>query len=622
MDFGSMSSSSISSSSGGSGADADEPMTSASPRISSAAADGQARRENIHRHVQLNHIHMLQRLMTHAHNVTATPQILDSERLRLRPGLSSPASSSLRSHAASMGSNAISLGSRRARPSPRPFSASRLDGPRADDDSLDPASSNTFPLDPVPTFDPSLDPARPHAQATARARGRVSRHSARPPRNPSSDRPDIPVDPIAAPLAFEDTPPHRRSRAANNGATTQSHSVGNVRRYQRYVLPTENDSIGQFAVSTASEILLRNTLVYLSYLRHSQSRAESIAFAKEAGFSYKDFTTCHFVSNINQIAPPALSSLLSPGSTFHGHQVASKLPNPPISNRSGGGPHQNPVPPGHVHPSNSNQAAFQPSSAGHNNPSNVNRNPSQQPVSSGHTQAQDRFHITPSADAAQSPSPPPDSWPVTVTIYDIDYETLTMSASMVAYDVPSSLQGASQQSPTSPQRTSNLHPKAVTTYLEGEIIDFRRNTLMTENFRSDVMRDLVYWRRLPPFKKIGAYELPHRLLNRDFLSELNRNYVLMRWKERCFVDNGSSSSSPNLSNGQMFTGGNSSGRLVEDTLVSTDGCGLTISGFYYVSMAREDGSIEGFYSDTKNGPYQCLSLRRSKQCAYPAWEFR
>ena len=36
---------------------------------------------------------------------------------------------------------------------------------------------------------------------------------------------------------------------------------------------------------------------------------------------------------------------------------------------------------------------------------------------------------------------------------------------------------------------------------------------------------------------------------------------------------------------------------------------LTISGFYYISMDRSNGEVEGLYYDPKSTPYQHLSLK-------------
>lgn len=48
--------------------------------------------------------------------------------------------------------------------------------------------------------------------------------------------------------------------------------------------------------------------------------------------------------------------------------------------------------------------------------------------------------------------------------------------------------------------------------------------------------------------------------------------------------------------------------------------GLTISGFYYVSMRREDGHIEGLYYDPLSSPYQHLSLSPEKRM-FPTYSF-
>lgn len=48
---------------------------------------------------------------------------------------------------------------------------------------------------------------------------------------------------------------------------------------------------------------------------------------------------------------------------------------------------------------------------------------------------------------------------------------------------------------------------------------------------------------------------------------------------------------------------------------------LTISGFYYVSLQRSDGHVEGLYYDPHSNPYQHLSLTPEKR-TFPAYTFR
>lgn len=52
--------------------------------------------------------------------------------------------------------------------------------------------------------------------------------------------------------------------------------------------------------------------------------------------------------------------------------------------------------------------------------------------------------------------------------------------------------------------------------------------------------------------------------------------------------------------------------------------GLTISGFYYISVRREDGHIEGMYYDPGSSPYQHLSLmpHMREKMVFPAYNFR
>jgi hypothetical protein len=51
--------------------------------------------------------------------------------------------------------------------------------------------------------------------------------------------------------------------------------------------------------------------------------------------------------------------------------------------------------------------------------------------------------------------------------------------------------------------------------------------------------------------------------------------------------------------------------------------GLTISGFYYISLRREDGHIEGLYYDPGSSPYQQLSLKpQTPKMMRPSYGFR
>ncbi|KAK6331158.1 hypothetical protein TWF696_003226 [Orbilia brochopaga] len=169
-------------------------------------------------------------------------------------------------------------------------------------------------------------------------------------------------------------------------------------------------------------------------------------------------------------------------------------------------------------------------------------------------------------------------WNVTVVIQEVDHARNRISGSMRAYDVPD------WQSATG---TSSIN-----TFWEGEIIDFHTNGLETLNLPSNPRIDGNYWKKLDPFVGFSDAELAQKLTSREFLEELAENYVLMRWKEKCFVEPSSQES------------------------------GLTITGFYFVSLARRTGHIEGYYYDPHSAPYQRLELTPRPLRYFPSYTFR
>ena len=212
-----------------------------------------------------------------------------------------------------------------------------------------------------------------------------------------------------------------------------------------------------------------------------------------------------------------------------------------------------------------------------------------------------------------------DRWPVKVTIQAVDHQTMTMAGTMEAFDVPNTCSSVSSESckQTAP----------ITTYLEGQIIDLDIHTFLTPAMPvhsrditfppTTANTDAGYWRNLPPFNNMKSdQEVAHALLSQSQMSEIMSEWIFMRWKERCFIH---SKSDPCHQNGE-----HSSGRLVatgegDDT---DTGHGLTISGFYYVSLRRSDGNIDGLYFDTKTSPYQHLKLEARTGGTLGAWQFK
>ena len=205
---------------------------------------------------------------------------------------------------------------------------------------------------------------------------------------------------------------------------------------------------------------------------------------------------------------------------------------------------------------------------------------------------------------------------------------MTLTATMEAYNVPShphshqSILSSSSSIPEPYTRTSSI-----TTYLEGEIIDFNTHTLLTESFNSSPATDATYWRKLPVFKDMSDEEVVRCLCSREWVGEvLNREWVLMRWKERCFVRalrHVDPSSSLSGAGAQQRVDGSAEGEETGTRLHDVEeGCGLTISGFYYVCMRRRDGRVEGLYYDPQSSPYQCLELESVRGGWFPKWGFR
>ncbi|KAK4692686.1 hypothetical protein P7C71_g4569, partial [Lecanoromycetidae sp. Uapishka_2] len=291
-----------------------------------------------------------------------------------------------------------------------------------------------------------------------------------------------------------------------------------------------------------------NAIRYLGQLCSCESDQEARETAEEIGFDPEDFDERIsgrgiFLTDSQLVPPPPHTSWLQIGSVLSGTQHGaspSSLPSytplmpPSIYRARTRNPHFGSLPP--------------------RDPSPVRHTPSV------NTEAE--------------------RWPVKVTIHSIDYDSMTLSGTMEAFNVPD------QSSPTK--------ESSITTYLEGEIIDFNAFTLETKSFKAGTSVDGLYWRKLPPFRDLSDDEtMVQRILSKVWLrEELMEKWVLMRWKEKCFVKPSDAQTA------------------------------LTISGFYYVSLRRADGQIEGLYYDPHSNPYQHLSLTPEKGRMFPVYTFQ
>jgi hypothetical protein len=374
--------------------------------------------------------------------------------------------------------------------------------------------------------------------------------------------------------------------------------------------------------------LVEQSIKYLSRIRQSSTVGESLACAVDTGFLNEDiFCDAHafsdFVLDTFSIPPPAETSWLAPGAVLSGCQHATTVTSTVT-----------PASPG----SNTTLDRFRNTTSSFQ-AMNARYDTAQSWTSTAYPSPRRRLpSSTPSPATITTHAPQQDSWPVKVTIHAVDYDNMTLAATMEAYNVPSHPHTHSLSPPSQSQNQTQHQPftrtSSITTYLEGEILDFNTHTLLTESFKSSACNDATYWRKLPCFRDYRDEELVRNLTSRKWLREvLTREWVLMRWKEKCFVrglnkDRGAvqalDSDHDQPAGGYEDGDGDAGARDGHGGSATFDdsGCGLTISGFYYVCLRRSDGRVDGLYFDPQSSPYQCLELRSVNGGVRPAWGFR
>lgn len=475
-----------------------------------------------------------------------------------------------------------------------------------------------------------LQSVRRHPRFSARTREYLSRYNTDRDRE-SSSRPSQPSESQARYMSESARQMALQRLAASENRAS---SLDNRRNYLDHRTSNPPPTVSP---------LLEQTVKYLSRIRYAETMDDSLNHALDAGFLSKDYFCMQyadFLTDTCAIPPPAETSWLAPGAVLSGCQHATSVAaTMPASGTT----------------SSTNQfSVYDPS--GTTALSSL-APPTRPWLANSYTTPRSRSsHVPPESGPAQTPQT--DRWPVKVTIHEVDWEKMSLSATMEAYNVPShphphqTLNEATQQY----TRTSSI-----TTYLEGEILDFNQHTLLTESFKSNAGNDATYWRKLPPFANMSDEEVVKALTSRKWYREvLNKEYVLMRWKERCFVKSlhNSTSDPPPMSSTYTSTHTHSSHqpqqpfnpyRLVRDPTTNSlqveitslppplhgadhndmehatfddSGCGLTISGFYYVCLNRADGGVNGLYFDPQSSPYQCLELGSRGGGVRGAWAFR
>lgn len=214
------------------------------------------------------------------------------------------------------------------------------------------------------------------------------------------------------------------------------------------------------------------------------------------------FANSDFVLDTTTIEPPPESSWLKIGGVLSGSQHAtggsSLPPYVPYSRNAGSG-------------SSHSALLDRP----------IQSHPATSTLGSGSTNMEQDPLAPHTVPSTQVNSDGDERWAVKVTIHSIDYGNMTLSGTMEAFNVP--------------DKTSPTQESSITTFLEGEIIDFNTFTLETKSFNANARVDGTYWRKLEPFKKLTDDEIVRALVSKKWLAgELSRNWILMRWKGMFF----------------------------------------------------------------------------------------
>lgn len=121
-----------------------------------------------------------------------------------------------------------------------------------------------------------------------------------------------------------------------------------------------------------------------------------------------------------------------------------------------------------------------------------------------------------SADASTT-----DHWPVTVTLHSVDYESMEVTGTMRASQIPDHRTGS--------EGNRDGNSRSMESFFRGEIIDFRNHTLKTEGMKRGYLAggvdvDARYWARVGPFKEaISKGAMGGSLLDRKMSRKYNES---------------------------------------------------------------------------------------------------
>ena len=324
--------------------------------------------------------------------------------------------------------------------------------------------------------------------------------------------------------------------AALPATSSRIHRSDNTRRtspYSHYLAHSPSSSrdlraaYRQMFLDNPSLTHLKHMIKYLSDLRHCTTIEECEALAADLDFDtlYETIKPyrADFVMNLTALKPPQPSSWLMPGTVFSGSQHSPQESSALLLYRDRE----------HIRRQvASHQAASGRWDFSDNMPSSLRQ------LADAERYVRSISTSSPSINTNPPSTRSLDRWPVRVVLHSVDLDNMTVSGTMSASHIPDKL------SPTSPDHKPD--GSSMNSFFEGEIIDFCKHSLETENFRSDGLEtDVTYWRNIGPFRELSKKietaedsgdgqaeeEIARCLASRDWLENvLSKEWVLMRWK--------------------------------------------------------------------------------------------
>ena len=262
------------------------------------------------------------------------------------------------------------------------------------------------------------------------------------------------------------------------------------------------------ASSVSVSKTLEETIKYLGRIRTCITQSEQVYAAHDAGLITQEYSHDwnDFMFHRSSINPPPVTSWFMPGGVLSGSQHAagaSCLQMPHNSNRA-------------VNGTDGSSSARRRARGARSDQEELFLSYSS-PVPAGSSRNSQPYSTSAPPGSRPRPNEGEERWPVKVSIHSVDYSTMTLSGTMEAFNVP--------------DKSSPTQESSITTFLEGEIIDFNIHTLETETFNANARVDAIYWRKLEPFKHFTEKEMIKSLVSKRWLNdEFSRKWILMRWK--------------------------------------------------------------------------------------------